>query len=55
MWSMVAGGAASELPPFGPETDDGMMTWIPIEHIKSRFHSSMVFIIQNDREYPGNI
>lgn len=46
---MVEVRTASEMPPLGPESDDGMMTWMPMEDIKSRFHYSTVLIIQNGR------
>ena len=54
-WAMVLVPTVSEMPPLGFESDDGMMTWIPMEEIKSRFHCHMVLIIQNDREYQDKI
>lgn len=36
--AMVAVGTALEMPPFVPESDDGMMAGIPIEDTKSRFY-----------------
>lgn len=36
--TMVAVGTALEMPPFVPESDDGMMAGIPIEDTKSRFY-----------------
>ena len=54
-WAMVVVHTVSEMPPPGFQSDDGMMTWIPTEDIKSRFYCHMVLIIQNDREYQGKI
>lgn len=39
--AMVTVGTALEMPPFVPESDDGMMAGIPIEDAKSRFYQSM--------------
>ena len=54
-WAMVVVHTVSEMPPLGFESDDGMMTWIPLDGIKNRFHFHMVLIIQNGREYQGKI